>query len=87
MVIECNQAWVAKGKEEFTRPKVESENTVFRRSLYFVKDLKAGHIITENDIRRIRPGYGIAPKYFPKVVGKIVKKPVKRGEPVTWESF
>ena len=87
LVIECKQAWVAKGQEEFTRSRVEVENTIFRRSLYFIKDLKAGHIITENDIKRIRPGYGISPKHFSTVIGKAVKKSVKRGEPVTWESF
>lgn len=87
LVVECNQAWIAKGNEEFVRPKIEAENTVFRRSLYFVKDLQVGHIITENDIRRIRPGYGISPKHFSIVIGKAVKKSIKRGEPVTWESF
>lgn len=87
LVNECNQAWVAKGQEDFTRSRIEAENTIFRRSLYFIKDLQAGHIITENDIRRIRPGYGISPKHFSTVIGKTVKKSVKRGEPVTWESF
>ena len=86
-LIECKQAWIAKGQEEFTRSRVETDNTIFRRSLYFIKDLQAGHIITEKDIRRIRPGYGISPKHFPTVIGKAVKKSVKRGEPVTWESF
>ena len=87
LVNECQQAWVAKGQEEFARSKIETENTIFRRSLYFIKDLQAGHVITETDIRRIRPGYGISPKHFPKVIGRAVKKSVKRGEPVTWESF
>ncbi len=55
---------------------------MFRRSLYFVKDLPAGHIIGPDDIRRIRPGMGLAPKYFDQVVGQRLSQAVNRGMPV-----
>jgi sialic acid synthase SpsE len=60
---------------------------VFRRSLYFVKDLPAGHRITPEDIRRIRPGMGLALKYFDQVVGSRLSQAVKRGTPVNWDSI
>ena len=52
--------------------------------LYFVKDLPAGHVIEPGDIRRIRPGMGLAPKWFDEVVGKRVAQDLKAGTPVTW---
>ena len=58
---------------------------MFRRSLYFVKDLPAGHVITPEDIRRIRPGMGLAPKYFDQVVGQRLSQAVNWGMPVNWD--
>ena len=85
LVDECNQAWIAKGSNGLNRAASESQNMVFRRSLYFVRDLKKGQIIEEKDIRRIRPGYGLLPKYFDHVLGKKVTDDVKRGDPVSLE--
>jgi pseudaminic acid synthase len=88
LVSECNQAWLAKGKSgKFNRSKDEEQNIIFRRSLYFVKNLKEGHIITPDDVRRIRPGYGIAPKYFNDIVGKQIKNSVEIGDPVKWDDI
>ena len=87
LVNECNQAWMAKGNRGFSRSISEEKNLVFRRSLYFVKKLKKGHILTENDIRRIRPGYGLEPKYFDEVIGKVLYCDVDRGEPVSFKNF
>jgi pseudaminic acid synthase len=88
LVSECNQAWLAKGKSgQFNRSKDEEQNIIFRRSLYYVKNLKEGHQITAEDVRRIRPGYGIAPKYFNDIVGKRIKKSVEMGDPVKWDDI
>ncbi len=84
LVDECNQAWTAKGSLGLNRARSEQENTVFRRSLYFVKDLKKGHLITSSDIRRIRPGYGISPKYFEEIIGLQLTSDVKLGTPVSF---
>ena len=59
--------------------------TIFKRSLFAVKDIPAGEIVTENNVRSIRPGYGIAPKHLKKMLGKRAGVPLKRGEPVTQE--
>ncbi|HCK93527.1 MAG TPA: pseudaminic acid synthase, partial [Gammaproteobacteria bacterium] len=70
---------------ELKRSVVEKQNKQFRRSIYFVEDLAEGAEITKTAIRRIRPGYGLAPKYFDELIGRKVSKAVKRGEPVSWD--
>ncbi len=84
---DAKDAWLALGKPGFERQRAEEGSKVFRRSLYFVKDLPAGHVITPEDIRRIRPGMGLAPKYFDQVVGSRLSQAVKRGTPVNWDSM
>jgi len=80
-----SKTWKAIGKENFERSKKEKENKIFRRSLYFVKSIKKGNSITKDCIKRIRPGFGLAPKYELEVIGKKVKKDIEIGEPVKWE--
>lgn len=87
LCTETKEAWQALGKPGFERQKAEEGSKVFRRSLYFVKDLPAGHVITAEDIRRIRPGMGLAPKYLDTVIGKRLKYLAKRGQPVACSNF
>jgi len=81
---DTGSAWDAIGKAGYERKPVEEASVKFRRSIYFVKDLKAGDVITEKDVRRIRPGYGLAPKYMEDVLGKRVTKDVARGTATAW---
>ncbi len=85
LVKDCNDAWLAKGQDGFFRADVESENKIFRRSLYFINDLPLGEIISSNDVKRIRPGYGLAPKYLSEILGKKLTRAVERGDPVSWD--
>ena len=85
LVGECEDVWAALGSNLFNRAKAEKSSLVFRRSLYFVRDKKAGEVITTDDIRRIRPGYGVAPKYFEKIIGRKLSEDVERGDPVVWD--
>ncbi len=62
----------------------EKGSLKFRRSLFFVKEMRQGDVVTAENIRVIRPGHGLAPKEIGKVLGKRLKKAVGRGEPVTW---
>lgn len=55
------------------------------RSLFVVKDMKSGGIFTEENVRSIRPGYGLHPKYYDIVLGKKVKKNIEKGTPLRWE--
>ncbi|MGM0826323.1 MAG: pseudaminic acid synthase [Pseudomonadota bacterium] len=86
----CNDsrdAWAAVGKPGFARQQVEEASKIFRRSIYFMRDKKAGEVVQSDDIRRIRPGIGIEPKYFNEIVGKELKKDVTRGTPTDWDQF
>ena len=87
LCIDAKDAWLSLGKEGFNIQRAEKGNKVFRRSLYFVRDLPKGHIIRENDVRRIRPGMGLAPKYFEKILGKRISKKVSRGKAISLEDF
>jgi pseudaminic acid synthase len=84
---EAREAWLALGNSGFELQPSEVSNKIFRRSLYFVQDLPDGHIITPADIRRIRPGYGLPPKYFEQVTGMRTRGEIKRGSPVLPESL
>ncbi len=75
-------AWVALGKVDYSRKSSEQGNVKFRRSLYFVKDLKAGEVITPDAIRSVRPGFGAAPKLLNVILGKRVLRPTAANEPV-----
>lgn len=77
-------AWSALGRAGFERQEAEETSKRYRRSVYFVRDMKAGQKITEADIRRIRPGYGLPPKYFDELLGRNVRKDTKRGTAVQW---
>jgi len=78
-------AWEALGRVDYGRKSSEAGNVKFRRSLYFVKSLKAGERVTADAVRSVRPGYGLAPKYIDAVVGSVVRVDVEYGIPVTWE--
>lgn len=80
-------AWSAIGKSSYDRQPAEVASRAHRRSIYFVRDLEAGSVVTETDIRRIRPGFGLAPKRFDELVGKKLKVAVTRGTPTSWNIF
>jgi N-acetylneuraminate synthase len=80
-------AWQCLGDVDYGRQSSEKANVQFRRSLYFVKDLKAGDVITEDAVRSVRPGYGLAPKYWPQVVGQQLSHDVARHTPVQWSQW
>lgn len=87
LVEDCNDTWNALGKKGFHRSVAEEASLKYRRSLYFMKDLKKGVIIQPSDIRAIRPGNGISPKFFDKIIGKALVIDVERGDPVTFDAF
>ncbi len=85
LCVGVRTAWSALGHIDYGRKSSEQGNAQFRRSLYFVRDLAAGAPITEADVRSVRPGYGLAPKHLPQVLGQRVAAAVKAGTPVAWE--
>ena len=84
LVRECNTAFEALGEVSYGITEQEKKSLQFRRSLYIVEDMKAGDVITEKNMRCIRPGLGLAPKYYDMLLGKHVTREIKRGTPVDW---
>lgn len=78
-------AWAALGCVDYGRKSSEQGNVKFRRSLYFVKDMKAGEAITRDSIRSVRPGFGLSPKHFDAVIGKRINRDVSAATPITWD--
>jgi N-acetylneuraminate synthase len=76
-------AWDSLGKINYLRTSSEESNLKFRRSLYFVKDIKSGEKISNENVRSIRPGYGLSPSKLESILGKVVIEDVFRGMPVT----
>ena len=78
-------AWAALGNVDYGRKSSEQGNVKFRRSLYFVKNLNAGDVITADSIRSVRPGFGLPPKYFDQIIGKKTVHDIKANTPVKFE--
>lgn len=87
LVEESKRAWESLGKVCYERGEVETRSLIFRRSLYIAQDMKAGDILNESNLRAIRPGFGLPPKYIDQFLGKKVNKDLKKGTPASWEIF
>lgn len=85
LVEETERAWLGLGKISYGPTEKEKASLVFRRSLYIVEDMKAGDLVTEKNVRSIRPGYGMPPKFYDLVIGKRINQDVKRGTGLRWE--
>lgn len=85
LVVETERAWRALGGVTYGPTAGEKESLQFRRSLYVGRDMKAGEVFTEENLRNIRPGFGLPPKYYRTVLGRRVNRDVPKGTPVTWD--
>lgn len=85
LVVESERAWQALGSVSYGPTEKEKKSLMFRRSLYVVKDLKAGEILSRENVRAIRPGLGLPTKYLDIVLGKAVKQDVKLGTALGWD--
>jgi pseudaminic acid synthase len=84
LVIETERAWRALGSVAYGTLAAEERSIQFRRSLYVVRDLRAGETLTREDVRSIRPGLGLPPKYLDQVIGRTVREDVRRGTALAW---
>lgn len=87
LVVETGRAWQSLGSVNYGPVDSEMKSLVFRRSLYIAKDLKVGEVLTTENVRCIRPGMGLPPKFLAQVLGKPVKQDLKRGTALSWEMF
>lgn len=85
LVIETERAWQALGKVSYGATEAEQKSLGYRRSLYIVKDAKKGEQLTSDNVRAIRPGQGLQPKYLSTMLGRRLVKDVKKGTPVSWD--
>jgi pseudaminic acid synthase len=85
LVVEAERAWRALGDVKYGPTEAEKKSVRFRRSLYVVTDLRAGDVLTQDNVRAIRPGLGLPTKYLGQVIGKTVKQDIKRGTALDWK--
>ena len=82
---DCKTAWQSLGKVNYERTAAEKVNTKFRRSLYIVEDIAAGERFSPDNVRSIRPGFGLAPKYYDDILTHKAKYNISRGTPLAWD--
>jgi pseudaminic acid synthase len=85
LVQDCKDAWRALGVVGYDLKGSENGSIVFRRSLYVVQDVEAGQPLSKDNVRSIRPGYGLPPRHLDEVLGKVATRPLKRGEALAWD--
>jgi N-acetylneuraminate synthase len=85
LVQETERAWQALGTVSYGATAAEKKSMVFRRSLYVVTDMRAGDVLTKDNVRAIRPGLGLPTKYKEVLTGRAVNKDIQRGTPVSWD--
>ena len=84
LVVETERAWQSLGQVTYGPSEAEKKSMVFRRSIYVADDLKAGDVLTRENLRCVRPGMGLPPKYFDLLLGRRVNQDVKKGTPMGW---
>lgn len=87
LVLETKRAWQSLGQVNYGPTAAEIKSLQFRRSLYVVRDLKAGDVLTRDNLRAIRPGLGLPPKYLEQLLGKVVGHDIKKGTALTWAAI
>ncbi|TGM95896.1 pseudaminic acid synthase [Leptospira yasudae] len=87
LVVESERAWEGLGKIQYGPLDSEKGSMIFRRSLYIVEDMNEGDLLTSKNVRSIRPGFGLEPKYIDIIIGKRVNRSIKRGTALKWEYF
>ena len=85
LVKESKRSWQSLGHIKYGATEAEKKSIQFRRSLYIVEDIKKGDILNMENVRSIRPGYGLPPKELPKIIGRRVKASAARGTALAWD--
>lgn len=85
LVVESERAWQSLGQVSYGMSSAEQKSLMFRRSLYIASNMKAGDVLTPENLRAIRPGRGLPPKYYEQMLGRRINRDVVRGTPLAWE--
>jgi pseudaminic acid synthase len=85
LVTETQRAWESLGEISYGPGDAEKKSLIFRRSIYIAADLKAGDVLTDTNLRCVRPGLGLPPKFYDELLGRRVNQDVKKGTPMAWK--
>jgi N-acetylneuraminate synthase len=85
LVVETERAWQSLGRVAYGTSKAEEKSLAFRRSIYVARDVLAGEVLTPENLRIVRPGYGLAPKFHDLLLGRRASRDLKAGTPATWD--
>ncbi len=85
LVVETGRAWQSLGRVSYDSSEAEKKSMIFRRSIYITQDLQAGDTLTGNNLRCIRPGMGLPPKYYELLLGRKINRDVRKGTPMRWD--
>lgn len=85
LASECRRAWEALGQVQYGPSEDEKRSLQYRRSLYVVKEMRAGESFDAGNVRAIRPGLGLAPKHLKSILGRVAARDIPRGTPVSWD--
>ena len=85
LVVETKRAWQSLGRVQYGPTEAEKASMKFRRSLYIAEDMKAGDVLTPKNLRSVRPGMGLPPKYYDQLLGKKINKDMARGTALKWD--
>ncbi len=85
LVTETERAWQSLGSVRYGPTEAEKKSLIFRRSIYVAEDVKAGETFDTTNLRIVRPGEGLAPRFFELVIGKTAKRDLPKGTPLNWD--
>jgi N-acetylneuraminate synthase len=85
LVLESERAWQSLGTVAYGPSEAERKSIQFRRSIYVVRDLEAGAVLDQDNLRCIRPGFGLPPKHYEALLGRRLLRAVRRGTPMAWD--
>ena len=84
LVIEAERAWQSLGRVSYGATEAERKSMQYRRSIYITEDILAGEVLTRKNMRCVRPGFGLSPKFFEVLLGRRINKDLKKGTPIDW---
>jgi pseudaminic acid synthase len=87
LVSETERAWQALGQIQYGIQRAEQNSRHYKRSLYVAQDIAAGQVFTKENLRVVRPGDGLPPRYYEQVLGKPARQALRAGQPLTWDSL
>lgn len=85
LVVETERAWQSLGQVSYGPTEAEKKSLMFRRSVYFAEDIQAGEVLTAKNLRVVRPGFGLHPRFYQSLLGKRARNNIEKGTPVVWD--